>query len=104
MVRQLGLDNLKLVLDFYQAAMEGERPEKLAPVMGEVRHLHISGFDPDGSRYHLRERDIPFCETYLPWCRRMGYDGTLSVEADSGRFSEDAGRSLEIMRRLTGAV
>ena len=52
----------------------------------------------------LREKDLPFCGIYLPWCRQMGYDGTLSVEADSGRFSEDAGRSLEIMRRLTGAV
>ena len=70
--------------------------------MGKVRHLHISGFDPDGSRYHLREKDLPFCGIYLPWCRQMGYDGTLSVEADSGDFRRDAGWSLEIMRRLTG--
>ena len=31
MVRQLGLDNLGLVLDFYQAAMEGSRRRSWPP-------------------------------------------------------------------------
>lgn len=103
MVKELGMDNLKLVLDFYQAAMEGEEPEKLSSVLPEVRHLHISGYEPDGSRYHLREKDIPFCTKYVTWAQRMGYDGTISVEADSDRFLTDARDSLDILRVVTGS-
>lgn len=100
LARGLDLDNVKLVLEFCHAALEGEKLTDLECVMPEVRHLHISGFEADGSRYHLREKDEGFCAECLSWARKLGYDGTISVEAGSSHFKDEAAASL---RRLKAA-
>ena len=97
-VKGLRLENVKLVLDFYHVALESEALGDLACVMPDVRHLHISGYEPDGSRYFLREKDDPFCRACLSWVRQNGYDGTISVEADAADFAAEAAASLKRLR------
>ena len=97
MVRQLGLDNLGLVLDFYQAAMEGEPPEKLAPVRD------LSALVPaDGLRRHPQrgggQRGLP------PGCGAVSGDHAPADRA--GEKMRQGGRAMAVREKkvvLAGA-
>ena len=100
-VRELGMPNLHMVLDFHHMTQSGEDVSDIAYVMPYVKHLHID-HTLEGERHHLKEEGIPFYKRCIDAARACGYDGTLSIEPMSakGPFREEAGESLRILRSI----
>lgn len=100
MVKKLQADtkNIAMVLDFYQMSMMNEDIANIAYVMPYVRHLHINGFDEKGNRTYLFENQLDYFTLAISSAKKCGYDATISVEASTANFQEDAVRSLHILR------
>ncbi|MDR1731737.1 MAG: sugar phosphate isomerase/epimerase [Synergistaceae bacterium] len=96
------LKNLAMVLDFHHKVLAGEAADDFAGAMPWVRHLHINGITEDKRKRFPEAADADFCRRALKAAEALGYDGTVSVEADPGEksFLEDARRSLEILREI----
>lgn len=98
-VRAVGLDNLRLVLDFYNMEHSGEADIPLSPFVNDIVHAHIS--DDAGSpqkRWFLKpeKRDL-----HIARLRRLftaGYLGAVTLEIDLPVDLEAAKQSLEILK------
>lgn len=98
MVKRINRDNLKIVLDFYHMSMMNEDINDIAYVMPYVEHLHISGYTPEGQRTYLQTEDVAYYRNAIQSAKNCGYDKTISVEARTSNFFEDASRSLDILK------
>jgi len=95
---QADVENIAMVLDFYHMSMMGENVVDIQYVMPYVRHLHISGFDDNGNRTYLFEDQLEYFALAISSAKKCGYDATISVEASTSDFKEDAIRSLRILK------
>ena len=95
---QKDVENIAMVLDFYQMSMMDEDITDIKYVMPYVRHLHINGFDALGNRTYLFEDQMEYFSLAISSAKKWGYDATISVEAKTANFQEDAVRSLRILK------
>ncbi|MEL7624505.1 MAG: sugar phosphate isomerase/epimerase family protein [Clostridiales bacterium] len=101
LVRSVGEANVGLVLDYHHMAITSEAMEDLGFAIPLTRHLHINHVGGDNRKHYMTETDLPSAVNFLAAARRLGYRGTLSVEAeceDSG-FAQDAGHTLQVLRK-----
>lgn len=96
------VENIAMVLDFYQMSMMNEDITDIKYVMPYVRHLHINGFDDNGNRTYLFEGQLDYFSLAILSAKRCGYDSTISIEASTTNFQEDAMRSLKILKYCDG--
>ncbi len=96
------VENIAMVLDFYQMSMMNEDITDIKYVMPYVRHLHINGFDDSGNRTYLFEDQLEYFSLAILSAKRCGYDSTISIEASTANFQEDARRSLNILKYCDG--
>ena len=102
MVKELNIDNLKIVLDFYHMEVMGEDITDLDEVMPYVKHLHCN-HTPEGTvdREYLTEADEELITSYKNAIAKYGYDGTFSVEPnDTPDFDVLAPKTLAVMRKV----
>jgi sugar phosphate isomerase/epimerase len=95
---QTDIENVAMVLDFYHMSMMNEDLTDISQVMPYVHHLHISGFDAIGNRSYLFEDQQEYYSLAISSAKKNGYDATISVEAKTANFMEDAIRSLRILK------
>lgn len=95
---QKDVENIAMVLDFYQMSMMDEDLTDIKYVMPYVRHLHINGFDAIGNRTYLFEDQQEYFSLAISSAKKCGYNATISVEATTKNFQEDAIRSLRILK------
>jgi sugar phosphate isomerase/epimerase len=96
---QADSENVSMVLDFYHMSLMNEDITDISMVMPYVKHLHISGFDAGGNRSFLFEDQQEYYSLAISSAKKHGYDATISVEAITGNFAEDAIRSLRILQK-----
>lgn len=99
MVERLKIKNLKLVIDFYNAAVMGETPEDLKKYLPYAEHLHISTDLGGNKRGFLSEEDLPMLEACVSAAKSCGYDNTLSVEADAAYLKAGGAKNMELFNR-----
>lgn len=98
-VRAIGMNNLKLVVDFYNMEHSGEADIPLVPFLGDIAHAHIS--DDAGSpqkRWFLKpeKRDLHIAR--LGRLFALGYRGGVTLEIDLPANARDAGQSVRVLR------
>ena len=74
-------ENVRMVLDFYHAAVMKEDRQEWLEAMPYVKHLHYSTDLDDHRRGYVRSDDVPELKTYLADAASCGYSGGISVEA-----------------------
>ena len=102
MVKELNIDNLKIVLDFYHMEIMDEDVTDLDEVMPYVRHLHCN-HTPAGTtdREYIIPEDEELLTTYKNAISKYGYDGTFSIEPnDTPDFDKAAPVSLAVMKKV----
>ena len=99
MVRRLNIPNLKIVLDFYHMQVMGESIESFCDVSEWVEHVHVSNRDANNKRAYLMETDEDECSKIAKTLVRCGYNGTVSVEAPTVDFKQEAAVCLDVMKR-----
>lgn len=101
-VKEINLENVKMVLDFYHMEIMGEDIFDIKKYMPYVNHLHYN-HTPKGTTD--REYIIPEDEEVLIKIRDAvldyGYNGTFSIEPnDTPNFDEAARISIGVMKKV----
>ena len=104
LVKKLNIPNLRLVLDFYHMLMMDEDLENIGGVIPYVQHLHISHKVQGTNRGHLEPSGMDFYRKSVKSALSFGYDGTLSVEAQSSDFETEARLSYKILKDIVTEI
>ena len=99
LVRQLDMENFRLVYDIYHAHMMGESVETLTEAYPYVQCVHICK-PGQGKRYYPDAACVALYRPYLDELVRRGYGGELSIEAFDGDFSQGVAAAMEVLKEF----
>jgi len=90
---------IRVIVDFFHMASEGENPEILRRVKDYIVHFHLSD-TCDGRTFPKSGFDSLTFRKYFSILRAIGYRGRLSLEANTDDFDTDAPAGLAAVRKL----
>lgn len=91
--------NVRLLVDYYHLACEGESPDVLLKAADYIEHVHIA--KPEGRVFPV-EGDFEEFAPFFDALRAINYDGRVSVEAYTRDFRRDAAASLDFRKKHCG--
>ena len=102
LVKAVDRPEIRLLVDYYHLAAEGENPDIIAEAGPLLAHAHIA--NPKGRVFPLDADESPYAAFFSNLCR-IGYQGRLSVEASTTDFAAQAPRAIALLRsaRACGA-
>jgi len=95
LVKAVDRPEIKLLVDYYHLAEEGESPDVIAEAGPLLAHTHIA--NPAGRVYPLKPEEAAYGGFFANLCK-SGYSGRMSVEASTKDFASDAPQSLALLR------
>jgi sugar phosphate isomerase/epimerase len=95
-VRTVGHDHVKLLVDAYHWARNGEPAESIPAAAQLIHHVHVATY---GNRM---APGLEYCDfsDFFSALARAGYDGRVSIEGAWTSMAEDAGKALNTLRSL----
>lgn len=96
LARDIGLSNVKLLLDLYHMFVEDEDMTILAQAEGMLWHIHLAMTE---ARRFPRPGDMD-CSIILSLLKSVRYDGRISIEAYTNDFAADARAARSFLRGL----
>jgi len=93
-VREVAHPRIRLLVDYYHMATEGEDPIVMAEAGDAIRHAH---FARPGDRFFPVEWEDRFAP-FFQQLGKVGYSERLSVEAFTRDLRADGPRALEVLR------
>jgi sugar phosphate isomerase/epimerase len=94
LVMEVGHAHIRLLIDYYHLAKEGEQPEIIRTAGSAVRHLH---FASPGARAFPTLWEAPY-GAFFQAIADIGYDARLSIEAFTSDFAAEAPPALALLR------
>jgi sugar phosphate isomerase/epimerase len=95
LVKAVDRPEIRLLVDYYHLAEEGENADIIAEAGPLLAHTHIA--NPTGRVYPLSLDESAYGGFFANLCR-IGYTGRLSIEASTKDFASDAPKSLALLR------
>lgn len=95
LVKAVDRPEIKLLVDYYHLAEEGESPAIVAEAGALLAHTHIA--NPNGRVYPLSPDESAYAGFFSNLCG-IGYQGRMSIEASTKDFATDAPRALALLR------
>lgn len=89
---------IRLIVDFYHLAFENEDPDVILEARDMIVHLQIAA--PGERMFPTREADDPRYGAFFRNLRRIGYQGRISIEADSNDLENEARSSLAFLKAM----
>jgi sugar phosphate isomerase/epimerase len=86
--------HVRLLVDYYHLATEGESDAILFEAARALRHIHVA--TAVDRRYPVAVN--PSLQGFLRQLQRVGYDGGISIEAFTTDFRTDAAKALAALR------
>jgi D-psicose/D-tagatose/L-ribulose 3-epimerase len=96
LVKAVDRPEIKLLVDYYHLAEEGESADVLLEAGREIVHTHIA--NPQGRVYPLSPEESNYAPFFRDLCK-IGYTGRMSIEASTPEFATQAPRSLAMLRK-----
>jgi sugar phosphate isomerase/epimerase len=96
-VRELRLDNIKLLVDYYHLRMEDEDPAVIREAGKDLRHVHIAS--KEGRRFP-KSGDGENYSAFFRELKAISYNGRISVEGYSENLGSDAAAAKSLLRPL----
>ena len=104
-VRNVDIDNLGLVVDFYNMEQSQEADIDLSPFITKIFHVHISDDDKDCFRRDfMKEEKFPIHRKRVESLLKIGYRGDISVEIDLKVDERKAKKCLEMLRSCDHSI
>ena len=97
LVRDLSLDNIKLLVDYYHLRMEDEDFEVINQADSELWHIHIASKE---GRFFPKQGDNENYGMFFTLLKAQGYNHRVSIEALSNDLVADGAASLKLLRSL----
>jgi D-psicose/D-tagatose/L-ribulose 3-epimerase len=95
LVRAVDRPEVRLLVDYYHLAEEGEDPAIIAEAGSLVAHTHIA--NPKGRVFPLSPDESPYAGFFSNLCT-IKYKGRISVEASTKDFASEAPKALAMLR------
>jgi sugar phosphate isomerase/epimerase len=96
LAREVGLGNVKALVDFYHFSEEYEPVEHIEKTGAQyLRHVH---FARPGARVFPADIEEFIYEPFIDALKAVGYDGRVSLEAYTKDFEKDAAVALKFFR------
>lgn len=97
-VKQVNCQYVALLIDLYHFWMEKESLESInAEAVKYLKHVHIA---EENGRIFPVPCGIEKYQIYINRIKELGYNGTISIEADCVDFKKDAETSIDIFRKI----
>jgi D-psicose/D-tagatose/L-ribulose 3-epimerase len=96
LVKEVDRPEIRLLVDYYHLAEEGESADVLLEAATQVVHTHIA--NPKGRVYPLSLDEADYTGFFENLCK-IQYAGRLSIEASTPDFAAQAPQSLAMLRK-----
>jgi sugar phosphate isomerase/epimerase len=94
-VEAVGHPNFQLLVDIYHMTEEGEDAAIIVQAGSHIRHVHMS--NPKGRVFPLRADEFDY-RPFFQALNKIGYRGTISIEAKTEHLSEEGPKAIEFIR------
>jgi sugar phosphate isomerase/epimerase len=101
LARAVDRPQVRIVVDFYHLAFEGEPPAAVRAAADWIVHVQIA--DPQARGFPRSDAGEPRYAQFFAVLRDLGYTGRVSIEAVSTDLAADAPPSLAFLRQLSAA-
>ena len=95
LVKAVDRPEVRLLVDYYHLAEEGEDPAIVAEAGALLAHTHVA--NPNGRVYPMSPDESAYAGFFSNLCG-IGYQGRMSIEASTKDFAADAPRALALLR------
>ncbi|HEY3384606.1 MAG TPA: sugar phosphate isomerase/epimerase family protein [Vicinamibacterales bacterium] len=95
LVNAVDRPEIRLLVDYYHLAEEGESPAVLLEAGKQIVHTHLA--NPNGRVYPSSRDETNYAGFFGNLCK-IGYAGRLSIEASTTDFAAQAPESLAMLR------
>jgi len=95
LVKAVDRPEIRLLVDYYHLAEEGENADIIAEAGPPLVHAHIA--NPTGRVFPLNADESPYAGFFSNLCN-IKYQGRLSIEASTKDFASEAPRALALLR------
>jgi len=96
LMRAINRPSVQLLIDYYHMALEGESADIVLEAGDAIRHTHISTVPARTYPVRIEPGFLPFFANL----KAIGYQGRMSIEAQTDNFREDAAAALSVLRQL----
>lgn len=97
LARDVNHPNIRIIVDFYHLAFENDDPDAILAAKDLIVHLQIA--DPKERGFPMRENDERY-KRFFENLRRIGYDGRISIEANSSNVAADCKPALSFLKQM----
>lgn len=98
LAREVNHPKIRLIVDFYHLAFENEDPAVILEARDMIVHLQIA--DPRERTFPTDETGEPRYGMFFTNLRKIGYQGRISIEANSKDVEKDARASIAFLKRM----
>jgi D-psicose/D-tagatose/L-ribulose 3-epimerase len=95
---------IKMIVDFFHLTREGEDAKILLTVKEELVHLHFSNPENGGRAFPRGISESPGYASFFANLRAIGYQGRISIEANTTTFEDDLPAGLATVHKLYDAA
>jgi len=97
-IRAVNHPNVKLLVDYFHAALGGDTNEEIASYGDTIAHVHIAS--PKRDRAFPNNEDFDDVKGFFDALKKAGYDGPVSLEGKAvGEFDACINESIDAMKR-----
>jgi D-psicose/D-tagatose/L-ribulose 3-epimerase len=98
LAREVNHPKVRIIVDFYHLAFENEDPAVILEARDLIVHLQIA--DPRERTFPVSDEAEPRYAAFFTNLRKIGYQGRISIEANSSALERDARASLAFMKKM----
>lgn len=102
LAREVQHPKVKIIVDFYHLAFENEDPDVILGAKDLIVHLQIA--DPAVRGFPKQEGTEKRYRQFFANLRKIGYQGRISVEANSSDVAGDCGPALKFLESMAAAA
>jgi D-psicose/D-tagatose/L-ribulose 3-epimerase len=99
LAREVNHPKIRIIVDFYHLAFEHEDPAVILDGRDMIVHLQIA--DPKERTFPVSDDDEPRYAAFFTNLRKIGYQGRISIEANSNDVAKDGQASLAFLKKMT---
>jgi D-psicose/D-tagatose/L-ribulose 3-epimerase len=96
LARAVGHPKVRIIVDFYHLAFEREDPDVILAERDLIVHTQIA--DPASRDFPVRADGEPRYARFFENLATIGYEGRISVEANSSHLAADAPRAIAFLK------
>ena len=98
LAREVNHPKIRIIVDFYHLAFENEDPAVILDGRGMIVHTQIA--DPKERTFPTSEEGEGRYGAFFTNLRKIGYQGRISIEANSNAVENDGRASLAFLKKM----